>query len=147
MQSEEFCEFRTRNLLSEIWLLLLREMERMEQEAERPRPVSQERIQTMLEYIHQHYGEKVTLDQIAASAIVSKSECLRCFRSCIQKTPVEYLMDYRLQMAEQLLRTTDLPVTEIALRTGFSGSAYFSKMFRELRGCSPTAYRKNTANN
>jgi len=135
-------EFRTRNLFSEIWLLLIRELEDLEYHAKLPKPVSQERIQIMLEYIHQHYWEKITLDQIAAAAIVSKRECLRCFQSCIQKTPVEYLVDYRIQMAERLLRTTRSSVTDIAMQTGFSDGAYFSKIFRQLRGLTPSQYRK-----
>lgn len=131
-------EFRTRNIFSDIWLLLMEEA--AAQTA--PPPVSQERIQLMLTYIHQHFREKLTLDQIAAAAAVSQRECLRCFRSCIQTTPFTYLTDYRLQMAERLLRTTNLSVTEIALETGFSDGAYFSKLFRQARRLSPTQYRK-----
>jgi len=117
--------------------------EYLEKHARLPKPISQERIQTMLEYIHQHYYEKLTLEQIAASAIISGRECLRCFQSCIHKTPFEYLLDYRVQVAERLLRTTDLPITEIALQTGFSDSAYFSRQFKELRKMSPSQYRKS----
>ena len=142
VQEQEFREFRTRNLFSEIWLLLLQEMRELEQQAGVQRPVNQERIRMMLEFIHTHYREKLTLEQIAAAAIVSKRECLRCFQSCIGKTPFAYLLDYRLQTAEQLLRTTDKSVTEIALDTGFSGSAYFTKLFRELRQMTPSQYRK-----
>ncbi len=142
-QKGEFSEFRTRNTFAEIWLLLIKELEYLENNAKLHKPVSQERIQIMLEYIHRHYGEKVTLEQIAASALVSKRECLRCFQSCIRKSPFEYLTDYRIQAAEALLRTTDLPVTEIAMHSGFSSSAYFAKTFKELRGISPSQYRKN----
>ena len=142
VQTQAYAEFRTRNLFSEIWLLLMEEAEALETRSGLPKPVSQERIQIMLEYIHQHYPEKLTLEQIAASAIVSKRECLRCFQSCIQKTPFAYLLDYRIQMAEKLLRTSDLNMTEIAVQTGFSNSAYFAKTFRELRGLSPSQYRK-----
>jgi len=142
MQDREFSEFRTRNCFAEIWLMLMQELEKLENSAKLVKPVNQERIQTMLEYIHRHYSEKLTLEQIAASAIVSKRECLRVFQTCIRRTPFEYLMDYRIQAAEHLLRTTDLSITEIALQTGFSGSAYFSKTFRELRKLSPSQYRK-----
>lgn len=140
-QEAPFAEFRTRNLFSEIWLLLLKEMEELEQQAKLPKPVNQERIQIMLEYIHQHYAEKITLDQIAEAALVGKRECLRCFQQCIGKAPFAYLMDYRIQAAEQLLRTTALSVTEIAIQTGFSNSAYFAKVFRELRHMTPSQYR------
>lgn len=143
VQNEEFSEFRTRNIFCDIWLLLMQAVARQESDARRPRPVSQERIQTMLAFIHQHYAEKLTLDQIAAAAIISRRECLRCFQSCIQKSPIEYLMDYRIRMAEQLLRTTTLPITEIALQTGFNTGAYFTKTFREYRGITPGQFRKN----
>lgn len=135
-------EFRIRNIFSEIWLLLIRVLAQLEQSEQLVKPVSQERIQIMLSYIHQHYPEKIALEEIAASAIVSKRECLRCFQTCIQKTPFEYLLDYRIRMAEKLLRTTALPVTQIAIQTGFSNSAYFTKVFRQLRGVAPGQYRR-----
>lgn len=142
-QHREYSEFRTRNLFSEIWLLLMQTVAKLESGARLPRPVSQERIQTMLTFIHQHYAEKLTLDQIAGAAIVSRRECLRCFQSCIQKTPFEYLLEYRIRMAEKLLRTTSLPITQIALQTGFGTGAYFTKIFRQLRGMTPGQYRRN----
>lgn len=143
VQTQEYSEFRTRNIFSEIWLLMMKTIARLEGDAKLPRPVSQERIQTMLAFIHQHYAEKLTLDQIAAAAIISRRECLRCFQNCIQKTPFEYLMDYRIRMAEQLLRTTSESITQIALQAGFGTGAYFTKIFRQLRGLTPGQYRKN----
>lgn len=139
VQDRPDSEFRTRNIFSDIWLLLMREAEALDA----PPPVSQERVQLMLTYIQQHFREKLTLEQIAAAAAVSERECLRCFRSCIQTTPFTYLTDYRIQVAERLLRTTSLSVTEIALETGFSDGAYFSKLFRQARSVSPTQFRKN----
>ncbi len=143
IQNLEFSEFLTRNLFSEIWLLLLKEMQDLENNAKLIKSLSQERIQIMLEYIHQHYQEKLTLEEIAAAAIISKRECLRCFQACIQKTPVAYLLDYRLQMAEKLLRTTNLSVTEIAMETGFANSAYFAKAFKKMWDMTPRQCRKN----
>ena len=138
VQDRPDSEFRTRNIFSDIWLLLMREAEALDA----PPPVSQERIQLMLAYIQQHFREKLTLEQIAAAAAVSERECLRCFHSCIQTTPFTYLTDYRIQVAEHLLRTTDRSVTEIALESGFSDGAYFSKLFRQARSLSPSQYRK-----
>ena len=56
--------------------------------------------------------------------------------------PMEYLMDYRIQMATKLLETTNLPITEIAMETGWGSSSYFSKMFRRLTGKTPNEHRK-----
>lgn len=142
LQAEENKEFQTRNLLSDIWLLLIEEIREAEETGISVKLISRERIQTMMAYIKQYYAEKITLDEIAASAPVSKRECLRCFRDVIQKTPIEYLMDYRIEMAEKLLKSTDKPITEIALETGFSNSAYFGKVFKNIKAMTPGEYRK-----
>lgn len=143
LQEQTDTEFQTRNLFSEIWLLLLNEI--------RSRPVqqvnlrNQDRIQTMLAFIHQNFAEKITLDEIAASAAVSSRECLRCFRNTIRKSPAEYLTEYRLDMAKKLLVETEMSITEIGLQCGFSSNAYFGKIFREKCGEAPSKYREQNA--
>ena len=141
-QQEPDNEFLTRSILSEIWLHLLAEL-REGEAANRPgAPRSQERLLTMLAFIQTHYDEKLTLEDIAAAAAVSKRECLRTFRSGIHQTPMEYLTLCRLDMAKKLLATTALPITEIAMQTGWCSGAYFSKMFKEKCGLTPFAYRR-----
>lgn len=145
LQAQRDTEFQTRNLLSEIWLLLLDEIKERKFDQPELNPVSQERIQTMLSFVHQNYNTKITLEEIAGSAMVSKRECLRCFRECLDKTPFAYLLDYRIEMAEKLLRTTDIPVTGIAMNTGFSSAAYFGKVFKEITGKTPGMFRRDLA--
>lgn len=96
----------------------------------------------MMSYIQQNYQNKISLEDIASSASVSKRECLRCFQISIHKTPFAYLMDYRIEMAEKLLKTTDLSVIDIALQTGFSNGAYFGMIFKKNCGITPGEYRK-----
>ncbi len=144
LQDQKDVEFQTRNLMSEIWLLLRRELQNKKTHPDPARPVSQDRIQSMMTFIHENYYQKLTLEEIAASAMISKRECLRCFREQIGKPPFEYLADYRLEIAEKLLKTTDLSVTEIALQTGFSGAAYFCKIFKAHCDMTPGMYRKNS---
>ena len=140
LQDQPDTEFQTRNLLSEIWLLLLEEMENSKPETNANK--NQDRILTMLAYIHSNYAEKITLEEIAGAASVSPRECLRCFRTAIRQSPMEYLIDYRVRAARKLLETTDLSVTEIALRCGFNSPSYFSKQFRSIMGITPNACRK-----
>ena len=102
----------------------------------------QERLFTMISYIQEHAAEKVTLEQIAAAAAVGTRECLRCFRKGINETPFAYLMEYRVEMAQRLLRQTDVSVLDIANETGFSSSAYFAKIFKRTTGMTPVQYRK-----
>ena len=144
LQSEKNREFRIRNVLSEIWLLLLEVLQETEQKPAAS-SVYQSRVMDMLSFIQEHYDEKLTLDQIAAAASLSRRECLRTFQNSIHESPFEYLLDYRVKRAQDLLAAEtgeELSITEIALRTGFSGSAYFSKIFRRLTGMTPSEYRK-----
>ena len=103
----------------------------------------QARLQIMMQYIHDHYQEEITLDEIAASASVSKSSALHIFQSGIQTAPVAYLIQYRLMQAAELLYTTTKPVSTIAVETGFTGAGYFCRKFKERYQISPGEYRKH----
>ena len=104
-----------------------------------------ERIKNMLRYIHENFNQDLNTTSIAKSTGVSESECLRCFRNIIGTTPIQYLRQYRVQRSAQLLTNTQEPVADIAQRCGFQDVSYFTKTFRELRGCTPSEYRKNHA--
>lgn len=101
-----------------------------------------ERIKAMLQYIHENYAEELNTSQIAASALISGSECLRCFRSTIGTTPIQYVKQYRIRRAAQLLSSTSEKVIDIGVQCGFQEMSYFAKTFREIMGCTPTEYRK-----
>lgn len=100
-----------------------------------------ERIKIMLQFIHDHYAEELSTKQIAASALISESECLRCFRSTIGITPIQYVKQYRIGRAAHLLTATQDKIADIAARCGFQDFSYFTKTFREQKGCVPTEYR------
>ncbi len=133
-------EFQARQALSELMLLLCENVDGTRQGTCQPR--DGDRIKQMLQFIHDHCGSELRIADIARAAAVSESECLRCFRSTIGTTPIRYVRDYRIQRAARLLADTSLSVNEIAESCGFQDMSYFAKTFRELRGCSPTAYRR-----
>ena len=139
-------EFRVRSALSELIGLLWENLSqlRQEQPGKPLRDVS--RIKQMMGFIHEHYGEPLSVRSIAASASLSDSECLRCFRATIGIPPNRYLRDYRIQRAAQLLTETGLPVAAVAEQCGFSDVSYFTKTFRQLRGMAPAAFRRETQN-
>lgn len=142
LQGHQDAEFQTRNLLSEIWLLLLEELKNTDSHNHHPPQKNQDRILTMIAFIQEHFAEKLTLEDIANSAAVSTRECLRCFRASIHQSPMDYLIDYRVQTAKKLLESTNLSITEIALRCGFNSNSYFTKIFHRSCGKTPNAYRK-----
>ncbi|MDC7287924.1 AraC family transcriptional regulator [Blautia schinkii] len=106
--------------------------------------IQEQRIRAMLSFIHTHYGEDISIDSIAEAANVSRSECFRCFKEIIRKTPIEYLCEYRLSRAAQLLAGTDETIFHISYSCGFNSASYFSKLFKEKCGLSPGQFRQST---
>ena len=103
-----------------------------------------ERIKIMLQYIHDHFANEISTRHIAQSATVSESECLRCFRATIGTTPIQYLKQYRIQRAAQLLLTTQDKIADIGAQCGFQDVSYFTKTFRQAKGCTPSQYRQSS---
>ena len=103
------------------------------------------RIKTMLQYIQENYASELTTSDIARSAMVSESECLRCFRSTIRTTPIQYVKQLRVQKAAELLASGTMSVAEAGALCGFEDASYFTKTFREMKGCTPSAYRARAA--
>jgi AraC-like DNA-binding protein/mannose-6-phosphate isomerase-like protein (cupin superfamily) len=103
---------------------------------------SGERVKMMLEFIHKNYASDITNSALAACAFVSESECLRSFRNVLGTTPIQYVKKYRLQLAADMLTTTDYSVTEIAGLCGFGHMSYFTRAFDEMFGITPREYRK-----
>lgn len=142
LQSQQDVEFQTRSLIGEIWLLLLSVIQEADSSVYRCAGKNQDRLLTMLSFIQENYAEKLALEQIADAASISTRECLRCFRESIRQSPMDYLIEYRVQVAKKLLETTNLSITEIALRCGFNSNSYFTKIFHRSCGKTPNAYRK-----
>ncbi|MEE1085745.1 MAG: AraC family transcriptional regulator [Schaedlerella sp.] len=141
MNEQDGYEFEIRSILSEVMFKFWKNF------SEAQNPVGkttrdEDRIKTMLQFIHDNYYGEVTMKMIADSAMVSESECLRCFRRTIGTTPIQYVKQYRIQTAAGLLASTHMKVADIAIQCGFQDISYFTKSFREYKGCVPTEYRR-----
>ena len=145
VREEEGFPFRVRNELSRLVFLLHSHLSPAERTVSSAQLRNAQRIKTMLSWIHAHFSQELDTASIAASASISESECLRCFRSTIGTTPIQYLKQYRLQQAAKLLTETPQKVSDIAVSCGFQDMSYFTKAFREQMGATPTQYRKNAS--
>ena len=135
-------EFRVRDALSRLWRRLVENFRRTTSSFYRGGHSGQAaRLKAMLDYIHAHYSEHITLPDIAAAANISERECCRCFEKTIGMAPVAYVVNYRICAAAVMLEETDLPITTVAERAGFNSPSYFSKVFRRQLNCSPKEYR------
>lgn len=128
-------------LLLEMWEIMYRHIDLSLRNEGVQGSVNHARLQIMLQYIHDHYGEPITLQNIADAIYISKSRALQIFRDGIGQSPIAYLIHYRLQCAATLLRNTEKSVSCIADETGFTSAGYFCRKFRLLFGVSPITYR------
>lgn len=100
-----------------------------------------ERIKAMLRFIQEHYQEELTAARIAGSAAISESECLRCFRSMVGTAPMQYVRQFRVQRAAELLESTEGKIADIGAACGFQEMSYFARTFRAMKGKTPSQYR------
>jgi AraC-like DNA-binding protein len=93
-------------------------------------------------YIAAHCSEKITLESIAAHSGYSKYHFVRIFKEYSGMSFYEFYMQQRMMLCRQLLAEMDVPVTEVALRSGFGSIATFNRVFKQHEGVTPTQYRK-----
>lgn len=93
------------------------------------------------QYIAEQYSYPITVEDIALYTGVSRSYLFRLFQKIVKQSPKEYLLEYRIRQACQLLNRTNLPVRSVAHSVGFEDSLYFSKVFRKYKNCTPSEYR------
>ena len=98
-------------------------------------------IQNISAYINEFYSYPITLDDMVERVHMSKYHFIRLFKRVIGVTPYQYLTARRINEAKTLLRTTDMPVGEIAEKCGFSDTSNFAVQFKKRTGQKPLAYR------
>ncbi len=99
-------------------------------------------LRPVFEYIDKHYMNQITLEQLAVLADMSVSHFVRYFKSLIHKTPIEYLIYYRLERACYFLASGQNSITEIVYMCGFNDISYFISTFKKYKGMTPKQYRK-----
>jgi AraC family transcriptional regulator, melibiose operon regulatory protein len=99
-------------------------------------------LQKVFDYLDENYQYDITAESVAKMCNMSYSYFSRHFKAIIGKTFTEYLNYIRITEAEKFLLTTDMNITEVALKTGFSDSSYFIKQFRHFKNVSPKQFQK-----
>ena len=139
-------EIKVREALSEIWLLIFDLLSDQIQTAGWHNK-NDERMKRMLVYIHEHYGEKILVSDLAGAAYISQRECFRLFRDYLHTTPTDYIRSYRLQKACRLLLNSRKSIADIGFACGIGDSSYFSRIFKEYAYCTPAMYRRKWQDN
>jgi AraC-like DNA-binding protein len=104
-------------------------------------PISNHTLLAALEYIHENYKKKINVSDLAQITHTSESYLYSVFKSNLGTSPVAYLTHYRLTIASDMIRQSELSIKEIAEAVGFDDQFYFSKVFKKRFNVSPRKYR------
>lgn len=99
-------------------------------------------IKDILFYISLHYQEDITLDQVSQMVELSRTYVCGLFKKELGVNLTNYIMNYRIEKAKELLRSTNLRSYEIAEKVGFLDESYFSRTFKKVTGQSPNSFKK-----
>jgi len=99
----------------------------------------------MMQFVRNHVHRKLSLVDVAKFAERSPSAVGRLFQKHLHLTTVTFIARTKMEMAQQLLSTSVLPVSEVGRRVGIDDPYYFSKLFRKTVGCSPLEHRKKSS--
>jgi AraC-like DNA-binding protein len=96
-------------------------------------------------YIDAHVGERISLDQLAALAGVSKSHFVRQFRHSAGQSPMSYLRRIRIERSKTFLQTRAITIAQVAAGLGFSDQSHFTRVFGRMVGVPPGAYARSSS--
>lgn len=95
------------------------------------------------EYIEQHYSENISLTSLAEEFFLAPTYLAKCFKDKTGRSVMQYLEEYRMKRAQELLRSSNLSISEIALESGYNDSNYFARSFRKYADMTPREYRNS----
>lgn len=99
------------------------------------------KLRSVLAYVEEHYAEKVQISELSEIIHVCDDRLIRLFKEVTGETPIEYIMNLRIEAAIKLLSTTELSIADIADRTGFGSATYMTRVFKQKLNTTPGKYR------
>lgn len=100
-------------------------------------------LEEVLAWLHQHYTDPgLEIEQVSQRFHISSSQLRRLFHEALHVSPLQYVLELRMELAQNLLRHENLPIAEVAARTGFSSEFYFSRLFKQRTGLPPSRYHR-----
>ena len=101
-------------------------------------------IDMVLHYIHQHYAEDLTRTMLADMVYLNPDYMARLFKKQTGSSIVSYITVYRMEKAKEFLRNPSLSISTVASKVGYGNYSYFSKLFKDIVGCTPNEYQSQT---
>jgi AraC family transcriptional regulator len=103
--------------------------------------LTQQQVKRVMEYVLHHLDQDLSLAELAQQSGLSPFHFARLFRQATGESPHQYVVNRRIETAQRLLKETDLPLSQIALMTGFSSQSHFTRTLTRHLGQPPRQYR------
>lgn len=133
-------ELKIKALLCNLFFELFSHLQPELQDQKTETPVRLNQLQILLDYLHSHYSQQISLQELAALIHSTRETCCRFFKQMTGITITCYLTDYRISRSLALLSGGQYSITQVAVQTGFSSASRFAAAFRSRMGCSPRDY-------
>jgi AraC family transcriptional regulator len=105
--------------------------------------IDDRRLHRALDYIHANLTANLSLEDMAAEAAMSRFHFVRAFTRALGRSPLQYVIHERMELAKLFLKTTRLPISSVAARVGYEDVSRFGQHFRRQTGTTPAAFRAN----
>ncbi|HEX3076538.1 MAG TPA: AraC family transcriptional regulator [Lachnospiraceae bacterium] len=132
-------ELLLRGKLLELWHILYHSSKPMQKSS---KVYQIDRLQSVIDYIHIHYSDDITIEELAKLIPLSQGQFCRSFKEAYGITPITYLNKIRILKSCELLSIGKEKVAEIATLTGFNNVSYYNRTFLSVIGCTPSQYQK-----
>ena len=131
--NDKYFEKASSALLNEILTELSRGVNRIDKK---------ESILKSVVYIHENYSKELSVSMLAEMEELSESYYRYCFKNVTGVTPMQYIIDRRMDAAASMLEKSGMKLNEISEAVGYTDAYYFSRLFKKKFGISPGKYRK-----
>ena len=145
-EKNEFFELQLKSYLFELFYILFKECFEIHDCSTKIKDDTTNDIKAILEYIKINYMNPISIKDLANVVNFSEHYFMRFFKKYMGMTCVDYINEYRLNIATNLLETTDMSIMEIAVKVGVNNISYFNKIFKKKFNLTPKEYRKNLKN-
>ena len=142
---QAFWEISCKSIIDELIIQIMRkaQLNNFYSDNEQPARKIASLIEITKNYMERHYSDKITIEELAQNVFLNKFYLTHSFKKIEGISPFQFLMNVRIKKAQDLLRTTDFSITEIAMQTGFTSAANFCKQFKSITGISPMQYKRS----
>lgn len=143
VQGDKYWPCRSRACFFELLIMLQKlHLDNISEDYEIKYKNSNYNLEKVLEYIHTNYSNKITISELVEKFNINRTTLNQQFSQLTGSSTISYLIKHRVRIANNLLKDTSLPVSEICIKVGFEDISNFNKSFKKFYGMTPTNFRK-----